>query len=131
MADIAARDQNNVPTLLAVSSADGVTVTKLYADSTSHRLLVSSTFTKTITPAGTTGAQVINTQSGSVNFAMSATSLVVTDSLVATTSVILATVGTNDGAMISVQAVAGNGSFTLYPSTPPLAETRVNFLVIN
>lgn len=37
----AKRDQNYVPTLLAVSNADGVTPVVLYADPTTHRLLVS------------------------------------------------------------------------------------------
>lgn len=36
----AARDQNNVPTLLAASNADGVTPVRVYADPTTHRLLV-------------------------------------------------------------------------------------------
>lgn len=39
----AKRDQNNVPTLLAASSTDGVSTVRLYADPTSHRLLVNST----------------------------------------------------------------------------------------
>jgi hypothetical protein len=38
----ASRDQNYVPSLLAVSNADGVTPVTLYADPTTHRLLVSS-----------------------------------------------------------------------------------------
>ena len=42
MAD-AKRDNNYVPTLLAVSNADGVTPVTLYADPTTHRLLVSAT----------------------------------------------------------------------------------------
>lgn len=39
MAD-AARDQNNVPSLLGVSSADGTTPVRVYANPTTHRLLV-------------------------------------------------------------------------------------------
>lgn len=35
----ASRDENFVPTLLAASSADGVTPVKVYADPTTHRLL--------------------------------------------------------------------------------------------
>lgn len=35
----AKRDQNNVPTLIAVSSADGVTPVLVYANPTTHRLL--------------------------------------------------------------------------------------------
>jgi hypothetical protein len=38
----AKRDQNYVPTLIAVSNADGVTPVTLYADPTTHRLLVST-----------------------------------------------------------------------------------------
>jgi len=86
---------------------------------------------KTITAAGTTGAQTIDKTAGTVNFASAATSLVVTNSLVTANSIIIATVGTNDTTMKSVQAVAGSGSFTLFPNAAPSAETRVNFIVIN
>lgn len=40
MAD-AKRDNNNIPTLIALSNADGVTPVTLYADPTTHRLLVT------------------------------------------------------------------------------------------
>lgn len=86
---------------------------------------------KTITASGTTGAQTIDKTSGSVNFAIAATSLVVTNSLVTTSSVIVATVASNDTTMKSVQAVAAAGSFTLYANAAATAETRVNFLVLN
>jgi len=87
--------------------------------------------TKTITAAGTTGNQTISKTTGSVNFAAAATSLVVTNTLCATTSVIQATVATNDTTMKSVAAVAAAGSFTLFPNAVPTAETRVNFVVLN
>ena len=48
MAD-AKRDNNQVTTLLAVSNADGITPVRLWADPTTHRLLVS------VTTSGTTG----------------------------------------------------------------------------
>jgi hypothetical protein len=86
---------------------------------------------KTITPALTTGAQTINKTAGSVNFAIAASSLVVTNSLVTTSSIILATIGTNDTTMKSVSAVAASGSFTLFANAAATAETRVNFLVLN
>ena len=38
----APRDENHVPTLLAVSNADGTTPVTLYADPTTHRLLTSA-----------------------------------------------------------------------------------------
>lgn len=88
-------------------------------------------FAKTITAAGTTGARTIQQRAGSVNFAAAAASLVVTCSQVSTSSVIVATVATNDATMKSVQAVAAAGSFTLYANAAATAETRVNFLVIN
>ena len=86
---------------------------------------------KTVTAGGTTGAQTINKTAGSVNFAAAAVSLVVTNSLVATSSIIMATIAANDATMRSVQAVAAAGSFTLYANAAPTAETRVNFLVLN
>lgn len=88
-------------------------------------------FSKTITASGTTGAQTINNVCGSVNFAAAATSLVVTNNLVTSNSVIIATVATNDATMTSVQVAAGAGSFTIYANAAATAETRVNFLVVN
>lgn len=38
----ASRDENNVPALLAVSSTDGSTPIRVYADPDTHRLLVNS-----------------------------------------------------------------------------------------
>jgi len=92
---------------------------------------LASMFDSTITPAGTTGARTINKNAGSVNFAAGASTLVVTNSLVSTSSVILATVGSNDSTMKGVHVVAGAGSFTIHGNTVPTGETRVNFLVIN
>lgn len=88
-------------------------------------------FDRTNTAGGTTGAQTINKSAGSVNFAASATSLVVTNSLVTATSNIIATVSTNDGTLKSVQAVPAAGSFTLFANAAATAETRVVFLVTN
>lgn len=86
---------------------------------------------KTITASGTTGAQTINKSSGAVNFAAGTTSLVVTNNLVSTSSVIVATVATNDTTLKSVVAVAASGSFTLYANAAATAETRVNFHIFN
>lgn len=86
---------------------------------------------KTITPGGTTGAQTINKTSGSVNFAAAATSLVVTNSLVTSSSIVHCTVATNDTTMKGCACVAGSGSFTIFADAAPTAETRVNFTVTN
>lgn len=86
---------------------------------------------KVITPGATTGAVTINAPAGSVNFAGSSSSLVVTNSLVTADSVIVATVASNDATFKAVQAVAGSGSFTLYPDVAPTSQTRVNFWVVS
>lgn len=92
---------------------------------------------KTITAAGTTGAQTINKSSGSVNFAAGATSLVVTNNLAVaptsgqTGSIIIATVRTNDATMKSAAVVcSSNGSFTIHANAAPTGEVRVDFLII-
>jgi len=86
---------------------------------------------KTITAGGTTGARTINNTLGSVNFAAGASSLVVTNSRVTTSSIIIATVAAADATMKSVVAVAAAGSFTLTANAAATAETRVNFTVLN
>ena len=88
-------------------------------------------FDATIIPPGTTGAQAINKSAGSVNFAAAASSLVVTCNKCTTSSIVIATVATNDTTLKSVQAVAANGSFTLFANAAATAETRVNFWVLN
>jgi len=98
---------------------------------TRQELFKSIPWDKTITPALTTGAQTINKPVGTVNFAAAATSLVVTNSLVTTSSVIMATVMTNDTTLDSVQAVPGSGTFTLYANAAATAETAVGFFVLN
>lgn len=96
-------------------------------------VLLDSLFnlSKTITTGGTTGAQTINKYSGSVNFAAAATSLVVTNSLVSTSSVVTCTVATNDTTMKSVACVATAGSFTIFSNAAATSETRVNFRISN
>jgi hypothetical protein len=85
---------------------------------------------KTITAAGVTGAVTINKQAGSVNFAAGASSLVVTNSLVTTNSVILLSVASNDTTMRSVRHTQAAGSFTIFANSTPAAETRVNFFLL-
>lgn len=86
---------------------------------------------KTVTTTGTTGAQTIDKNNGTVNFAAVATSLVVTNARVTVNSIIQCTVATNDATMKSAQCVAGSGSFTIFPNAVPTGETRVNFSVFN
>lgn len=86
---------------------------------------------QTITPGGTTGAQTINKGAGTVNFAAAATSLVVTNSLVTTSSTIYCTVRTADTTATIKNVVPAAGSFTITLGDAATAETSVGFLVIN
>ena len=85
----------------------------------------------TNTASGTTGAQTINKASGTVNFAAGATSLVVTNSLVSTSSIVFAVVRTNDKTATIKNVVPASGSFTINLGAAATAETSVGFFVIN
>lgn len=58
-------------------------------------------------------ARTMNTYAGKVNLSAGQTTYTVTDSLVAATSAILATVNTADATATFVRAIPGSGSFTL------------------
>lgn len=88
-------------------------------------------FDSTITAGGTTGAQTINKPSGTVNFAAAATSLVVTNSLVTTSSIVIAVVRTNDTTAYIKNVVPASGSFTINLGAAATAETSVGFIVYN
>lgn len=87
-------------------------------------------FSSTITAPGTTGAQTINKISGKVNAAAGTTSLVVTNNLVTTNSIVMCQMGTNDATCIIKSVVEGAGSFTIN-YVAPTAETVIKFQVIN
>lgn len=83
------------------------------------------------TNAATTGAQTINRPSGTVQFAAAATSLVVTNSLCASTSKILCFLNTNDATAVLGNAVPGTGSFTINMKTAPTGTTVCTFFIYN
>ncbi len=109
----AATTQNTLVELLRISPTSGIAVAK------------------TITLAGTTGAQTINKIAGRVNFAAGASSLTVTNTFASTNSVIICTVATNDATMKSVAVTQSSGQFIITANAAATAETAVNFLVIN
>lgn len=86
---------------------------------------------RTVTASGTTGARTINKPAGTVNFAAAATSLVVTNSTVNASSIILLMARTNDATCAVKNYVAGAGSFTINMTAACTAETSVGFLVTN
>lgn len=85
----------------------------------------------TNTAAGNTGAQTINRPSGTVNFAAGSSSLVVTNSLCTTASLVFATVRTNDATAVIKNVVPAAGSFTINLNAAATAETSVGFFIIN
>ena len=88
-------------------------------------------FSNTVTAGGTTGAQTINKISGSVNFAAAATTLVVTNNLVTTSSQVFVQVQGADTTAISARVTLAAGSFTITLNAAATAETKVSFFVIN
>lgn len=86
---------------------------------------------RTVTAAGTTGAQTINKLAGSVNFAAGASTLVVTNSLATATSLIFITPQTNDATAKSFSVTRAAGSFTITANAACTGETAVAFLVTN
>lgn len=89
------------------------------------------TYRATNTAAGTTGPQTINRPSGTVNFGIGAGSLVVTNSLCTTSSIVFATVRTNDATAYIKNVVPAAGSFTINLGANATAETSVGFFIIN
>ena len=78
-----------------------------------------------------TGAVTINRPSGYVKFAAGTSSLVVTNSLCTTSSIVLPVIRTNDATAIIKNVVPGSGSFTINLNAATTAETSVGFFIIN
>jgi hypothetical protein len=81
--------------------------------------------------SGTTGNQTIDTPSGNVNFAAGATALTVTNSLCTTSSLVFATIRTNDATATIKNVVPAAGSFTINLGAAATAVTSVGFFIIN
>jgi hypothetical protein len=113
---------------LAFSTQSGGTAaTEKFRITSVGGLVVNSTQTAT----GTTGAQTINKPSGKVNFAAAATTLVVTNSLVTTSSNVFVQVNGTDVTFTSARVTLASGSFTITANAAATAETSVSFFVIN
>lgn len=88
-------------------------------------LYLSSTNTATV------GNVTINRASGRVNMAAAATSVVVTNTLVSTTSHVLVTRSTADATCFLADAIPASGSFTINATAACTANTSFDFVVIN
>lgn len=89
------------------------------------------TLWNTVTPGGTNGAQTINKPSGTVNIGAGGTSVVVTNSLVTTSSIVFAVLRTNDTTATIKNVVPAAGSFTINLGAAATAAVSIGFLVIN
>lgn len=85
----------------------------------------------TDTSAGVTGNRTINKMAGSVNLPAGGNSIVVTNSLVTTSTKVLAVIATSDATAVIRSVVPASGSFAVNMSTAPTAETRINWVIIN
>jgi hypothetical protein len=92
--------------------------------------ITSFNFPNTVTAAGTVGAQTISKPFGTVNFAAGATTLVVTNTTVTTTSKIFVQVCGTDATAISARVTRANGSFTITLNAAATAETAVAFFIV-
>lgn len=111
MAD-ASRDQNFVPTLLGVSNADGTTPVKVYADPTTHRLLVNL-------PGGTgtvTSVSVVTANGFAGSVADPTTTPAITLSTTLTTPVIA-----GNGTALIAATTTGSGSTVVLNTAPTFA----------
>ena len=85
----------------------------------------------TITAIGTTGNQTINKPNGTINIAAAGTSVVLTNNLITTSSMIFCTIQTNDATAKSVQAVPGSGTCTIYLNAAATGTVAIAFWVKN
>jgi hypothetical protein len=85
----------------------------------------------TVTAPGTTGAQTINKASGKVNFAATTSTMIVTNSLVTTASIIRVQVEGTDATAFYARVTPAAGSFVITLNATATAETKVSFIVFN
>lgn len=116
------------------------TITNAYAlwiDAGTSRFDGTALFNGAITAdttdaSGTPGAATINKPSGKVAIAIGAASVTVTNSLVTTSSTVIAVLQFVDATLTQILSVVpGSGSFVITGNATATAATKVAFLVIN
>lgn len=82
--------------------------------------------------SGTPGAATINKPSGQSSIAAAAASVVITNSIVSSTSIIFAVLQTSDTVCVSIKSVVpGSGTFTINTNGTCNATTNVGWVVFN
>lgn len=125
-------------TILSGNAAGGasgnINITSGTASTTRGNLIIDVnkiTVPTTVTAGGTTGAQTINNVSGTVNFAATDISLVVTNNIVTANSLVFVVIRTNDSTATIKNVVPASGSFTINLTAAATAETSVGFFIVN
>lgn len=94
--------------------------------------VVRHLYNRTITAAGTTGAQTINKPAGTVNVAAGQASIVITNNTVTTSSIPFVVLRTADGTCTFVKsAVPTTNTLTITLNANCTAETSVGFIITN
>lgn len=117
--------------LITLTASNGAAIAGNLAVSGTVNFNSNLLFARVVTFAGTVGNQTINAASGAVNIAAGGNSIVVTDNLVNSSSIIYATAMTNDSTCAVKNVVPAAGSFTIRTTANCTAETRFGFLVTN
>lgn len=86
-------------------------------------------FSRTVTAPGTTGAVTINKPSGTVNIAAGGTTVIVTNSIVASTSFVHVALRTDDATATIKNCVPASGSFAINLTAAATAEVSISFVV--
>jgi hypothetical protein len=105
------RDENSVPTLIAASSADGSTPIRVWADPTTHRLLVDL-----VSGSGTVTSVSVVSANGFAGTVATAT----TTPAITISTTINAPVLAGNGTAISAATTTGTGSTVVLQGTPTL-----------
>lgn len=122
--DVRSAGNSSTTDIVNFENSDGADILRIRSDG-------KNTYWATNTAAGTTGAVTINRPSGTVNFAAAASSLVVTNALCTTSSIVFASVRTNDTTAYIKNVEPGAGQFTIRLGAAATAETSVGFFIIN
>jgi hypothetical protein len=122
--DVRSAGNQSTTDIVNFENSDGNDILRIRSDG-------KNTYWATNTASGTIGAQTINRPSGTVNFAAAASALTVTNALCTTSSIVFATVRTNDTTAYIKNVVPGAGSFTINLGAAATAETSVGFWIIN
>lgn len=118
---------------LRVAAADRITISAAGAVAIPGSFTISqvSDSGKNFAAAGATGARTANAMSGSVRFAASALSVVLTNSQIVATSILHLGMKGNDSSARDPRYTCAAGSATIYLASAPAAELEITFMVSN